>query len=144
MRLILVQKNISVRIVEGEVFTMASTGVTFPDEKVFSKDDLALTNGISDAYISACAKERTSVIVRVPHPKPATTEEWYAWPDEMINAAVELKGIFLANDAGKTQAIKLIKKLIDQHLSSLERQKNSILAMGQNATQAILSDAVRA
>jgi hypothetical protein len=146
MRLILVQKNISVRIVDGEVFTMASTdlsnSVAFPEEKVFSEEELA--HGISDAYISGCASQRTSVIVRVPHPKPATTEEWYAWPDDMINAAVDLKGIFLANDSGKTLAIKLVNKLIEQQLAILERQKTSILATGQNATQAILGDVVRA
>ena len=142
MRLILVQKDISVRIVEGEVFTMASTNATFPDEKVFSKEELA--DGISAAYISACAKQKTSVIVRIPRPTPATTEEWYAWPDDMINAAVHLEGIFLANNSGKTLAVNLIKKLIDQELAILKRQKKSILAMGQNATQAILDDVVRA
>ena len=146
MRLILIQKNISVRIVRGEVFTMASAnlsnGVVRPEEKVFSEEELAY--GISDADISACAKKRTSIIVRVPHPRPATTEQWYTWPDEMINASIDLKGIFLANDTGKTLAIKLINELVKQQLTILKRQKGSILATGENATQAILGDVVRA
>jgi hypothetical protein len=146
LQLILVQKNFSVRIVKGEVFTMSSANlsnsVAFPEEKVFSEEELA--NGITEAYINACSKNKISVIVRVPHPMPATTESWYGWPDEMINAAVDLKGIFPLNDNGKTQAIKCINKIAEQHRVSLERQKTSISAAAHNAIQAILNDAVSA